>query len=248
MNNSRSVFIFKNKNKMLSFIVEKWREIANESIIRKGYFSVALSGGTTPLYLYSELARLKKELPWDKTHIFIVDERHVPLTGRDSNYRMIKKTLLEKVNINKDDVHYIPTDESSPLNSAKKYEEVLRNFFNIPEDEFPELDLILLGIGEDGHTASLFPGSGVLKDRVHLAASVMLGKQKHNRITLTLPVINRAGNIIFLVTGKNKASVVKAVIEEKDSSLPASLVKPENGRLLFVLDNEAGSYLAEVKR
>lgn len=248
MDRTRKIFVFHDQRETSNYLIRKWKEISEESIRERGYFTAALSGGKTPLYFYSELAKFKKELPWDKTYIFLVDERHVPLSDSNSNYRMIKETLLNKINISKDNIHTIPAEESLPLDSAQKYEETLRNFFHIPKDEFPEFDLVLLGIGEDGHTASLFPGSDALKDRVHFAAPVMLDEQRHSRITLTLPVINRARNIIFLVTGKNKASVVKEVVEKGNPSLPASFVKPEKGKLIFVLDDEAGSHLSGVKR
>lgn len=248
MDGTRKIFVFHDQREISNYLIKKWKYISGESIRKRGYFAVALSGGKTPLYFYSELAKPKKELPWDRTHIFLVDERHVPLSDSNSNYRMIKETLLNKINISKDNIHTIPAEESLPLDSAQKYEETLRNFFHIPKDEFPEFDLVILGIGEDGHTASLFPGSDVMGERNRLAVPVILDKPGYNRITLTLPVINKARYIIFLVTGKNKASIVKEVLEKGNTSLPASFIKQEKGKLIFVLDNEAGSHLSGAKR
>jgi 6-phosphogluconolactonase len=240
----RNVRVFDRKDDISSFIIETWREISQEAIERKGAFSAALSGGKTPVDFYRKLSGVKEMLPWHKTHIFLVDERFVPLEHRDSNYRILKETLLDHIPIPQRNIHPIPTGRSTPQVSAMAYEGDLKKFFRVSKGQFSEFDLLLLGIGEDGHTASLFPGTPVLDDPIHLAAPVFLNETKHHRITLTLPVINNAKHILFLVTGKNKAPVLRKIIEEEDASLPASMVHPNKGKLIFVIDREASSQLS----
>lgn len=230
--------VFENRDKMWRFMAEKWVEISLRAVMIKGYFAAALSGGKTPAGFYQHLA-IVKDLPWEKTHLFLVDERFVPPFSVDSNYRMLRENFFNKISIAHQNIHPISTVEPSPYIAALKYEEELKIFFKLPPGGIPEFDLILLGIGADGHTASLFPGTEALKDKEHLAVPVTLGASLHDRITLTLQVINNAENVIFLVSGRHKADVMKKLIEEKDRTLPASMVKPEKGRLVFLMDNEA---------
>lgn len=231
-------FVFKNSDEMWQFMAAKWREIASVAIKEKGYFTVALSGGKTPVGFYQRLLTIRG-LPWDKTHIFLVDERFVPPFHAESNYGMLQETLLSKIRIPPQNIHCISTLALSPHAAAEKYEKELIVFFRLHEGGIPEFDLILLGIGEDGHTASLFPGSEALKERRHLVSSVKLDILLHDRVTLTLPVINNARNVVFLLSGKHKAAVARKLIDEKDHSLPASMVKPEKGRLIFLMEREA---------
>jgi 6-phosphogluconolactonase len=239
-----NVRVFDRKDDISSFIIETWRKISQEAIKRKGGFSAALSGGKTPIDLYHKLSGVKEMLPWEKTYLFLVDERFVPLEHRDSNYRMLKETLLDHIPIPQGNIHPIPTDRSTPRTSAMAYEEDLKKFFRLLENQIPEFDFLLLGLGEDGHTASLFPGTPVLDDTIHLAAPVLMDEIRHSRITLTLPVINNAKHILFLVTGKNKAPMLREIIEEEDASLPASMVHPNKGKLIFVIDREGSSQLS----
>jgi 6-phosphogluconolactonase len=240
----QNVYVFARKDDISSFIIETWSEISKEAIERNGIFSTALSGGKTPIDLYHQLSGVKETLPWDKTHLFLVDERFVPLEHRDSNYRMLKETLLDHIPIPQGNIHFIPTKRSTLQASAMAYEDDLRKFFRLSQDQFPEFDFLLLGLGEDGHTASLFPGTPVLDDTIHLAAPVSMDEIRHPRITLTLPVINNAKHILFLVTGKNKASMLRKIIEGEVASLPASMVHPDKGKLIFVIDREASSQLS----
>jgi 6-phosphogluconolactonase len=147
-------------------------------------------------------------------------------------------------------MHPVQTEENTLEQAAKRYEDDIVNFFNIQGDTIPEFDLIMLGIGEDGHTASLFPGTQSLKEKRHLTIPVIAVKAPHKRISLTLPVLNKAKHIIFLVSGENKTHAVKEMLESKNSKLPAALVKPENGSLLLVIDEAAASLLtvSKVKR
>lgn len=244
MNDLRNIFVLENFSEMSDFMVEKWESISGESIQRKGYFVAALSGGRTPVDFYRKLADFKGTLFWGKTHIFFADERCVSFGDKDSNYGMLAVELLNRIEIPRSNCHPVPVEEFSPEIAAIKYEEDLRIFFGLSPSEFPEFDLVVLGIGEDGHTASLFPRSEGIRETGRLVVAVSFDRERHDRVTLTLPVINSAKNVIFLASGKNKSAVVKEVIEKKDSVLPAALVKPERGNLLFVLDSGAGSDLS----
>jgi 6-phosphogluconolactonase len=242
--NQLRILIFDNSNEMSNFIVEQWKALSLEAIREKNFFVAALSGGRTPRDFYRKLSLDKDISTWDKNHLFLVDERLVPFTDADSNYGMLDKLLLSKVEVSSGNCHFIPVQGPSPENLAKKYEEDIKKFFRLQKSRFPEFDLIVLGIGKDGHTASLFPGAESLNENKHLAVAVTPEQAKHNRITLTLPLINSAKNVIFLARGREKAVIIKKVIEEKDVSLPATLVNPKKGRLVFLLDSEAGSLLS----
>jgi len=211
---------------------------------------VAVSGGSTPKTLYRLLGSTpyRQKIRWDKVHFFWADERFVPHDHAESNYRLLYENLLRNIQMPPDNIHPVRTDVHSIACSAMTYENEIRDFFGASEDKPPAFDLILLGIGEDGHTASLFPGAGALADREHLAVFLNDKRHRFSRITLTLKLINNAANIVFLVSGKNKALVVKKIIDERDVSLPASLVRPERGELLFLLDEDASALLTTWRR
>jgi len=243
---NKNILIFNNSDQIAEYAIQQWKEISDDAIRQRGLFTVALSGGSTPVKLYKELSGT--DLKWDKTHIFIVDERFVPFDHSDSNYRMINETLLSNINIPAQNIHPVPTGKGSSDESARSYERDLLSFFNLSSGGIPEFDLVLLGLGDDGHTASLFPGSSALTGKDRLAVSAMPpDKSIHERITITLPVINNARNIYFIVTGSSKSSLVLDVLENQDSKLPAALVKPEKGDLCFLLDKSSGSLLSEGK-
>ncbi len=237
------VIVLEREDEMADFMVKKWAEVSRAAVEEKGFFTVAISGGKTPIPLYRRLALSGGGLDWEKTHIFLVDERFVPFQHRDSNFHMLKDTLLDQVPIPRQNIHPVPVGEATAQIAARKYEEDLTIFFKLLAGELPELDLILLGIGEDGHTASLFPGKPFSNEPNGLAIAVKLNEISHPRISLTLPVINNAKNILFLVRGANKAEVLERVIQKKDAALPASMVSPQRGSLIFVLDPEASSRL-----
>jgi 6-phosphogluconolactonase len=244
------IHIFNDSNEMMAFLVQKWREIADNAIARKGFFTAALSGGTTPADFYRRLAALNDSLPWDKTHIFFVDERVVPFSNIDSNFGMINALLLSRVKIPGENIHSIIMNKSMPSKAATRYEDELKRFFRLTPNELPVFDLISLGIGPDGHTASLFPGTPESQppdvgEEIRLAVSVEHEEVRYARISLTLPVINNAANVIFVVTGEGKAEIARRVISERDSGLPAARVEPSEGTLLFVLDSEAASLISE---
>jgi 6-phosphogluconolactonase len=242
---SRRVLVFKDYNAIGAFLLRKWQEISADAVRRRGSFAVALSGGGTPRDFYRRLAGHKGNLPWDKTHIFFVDERFVPEIDSDSNYRMIRETLLRDVPVSPGHVHPISTAGSDPSLSAQKYEGDLSDFFGLVPGALPDFDLIMLGIGRDGHTASLFPGSALLAEKGRLAGVALPGHGKHDRITLTLPVLNNARNVIFLASGREKARAVREAFEKRDPGLPASLVRPVRGNLIILTDDDAASLLPE---
>ena len=250
MSDDKEIFVFSNNEAAARFAVNKWVEISAKSVADKGYFTAAISGGRTPIDFYKRLSYCKGPLPWEKTHIFLADERFVPLSDKESNYHLIQEYLLNYINIPEANIHPVQTEENTLEQAAERYEDHIRNFFNIQGDRIPEFDLIMLGIGEDGHTASLFPGTPSLKEKRHLTIPVIAVKAPHKRISLTLPVLNKAKHIIFLVSGENKTHAVKEMLESKNSKLPAALVKPENGSLLLVIDEAAASLLtvSKVKR
>ncbi|HEY1267387.1 MAG TPA: 6-phosphogluconolactonase [Candidatus Binatia bacterium] len=221
----------------------EWVRRAAEAIAGAGRFTVALSGGNTPRALYAALAgsEFRSEIAWDHVHFFWGDERSVPADHPDSNYRMAYETLLSRVPVTQANIHRIET-ERGPEKAAAAYEAELRDFFALSPSVFPRFDLILLGIGEEGHTASLFPGSAALEERERLVIATYVEKLKTDRITFTLPLLNSAAEVAFLVSGKSKAGVVKEMLHD-GADLPAARVAPTNGRLSWFLDKEAAALL-----
>ncbi|MBI5665706.1 MAG: 6-phosphogluconolactonase [Nitrospirae bacterium] len=241
----KEIHIFNNGHQLVDFATRKWTELAGAGMKTKGFFSVALSGGKTPVALYNRLSG-EKALPWPETHVFMVDERFVPYESDENNYHMINRTLLSHVDIATKNVHPILTSELSPKAAAERYEQDLAAYCRTVGARFPRFDLILLGIGEDGHTASLFPGTASLKETRCWAVSVCPpGPSKRARITLTFPVINNAENIIFMVEGEKKAGIMKEVIQDESNSLPAAMVRPLRGKIIFLLDERAGCLLSK---
>lgn len=239
------VYVFQDLETISVKTAEFFCDLSKEYIVRKGIFNVALSGGFTPERLYKILSTIhyRDKISWQNIHFFWVDERFVPRDHVESNFKLLHDALLSKVPVPSKNIHHIDTDASSPFVSAKEYEKELRKIFALAGNELPVFDLILLGIGEDGHTASLFPGSKVLEKKKHLVIAVINNKLDFARITLTMQVINNSENIVFLVSGKRKATAVKKVLEKSEPYLPASLVKPKRGELIFLLDKDAAALL-----
>lgn len=245
MTSERNIFVFSNNEGAGHFAANKWMEIAAASLTHKDYFTVALSGGKTPVDLYKRLCVYKDIFSWEKTHIFLADERFVPAYDKDSNLGLIKEHLLNHIEIPDENLHTISTEDITLEQSAKKYEEDIRRFFHLGDDQFPDLDLIMLGIGEDGHTASLFPGTPSLAVTRSLAVPVTTDRVPHQRISLTLPVLMNAKQIIFLVSGVNKARILKEILENRKSPLPAALVQRRSKTAYFVIDQGAASLLSD---
>ena len=221
---------------------------AQRAVQAKGLFSLALSGGSTPKSLYSLLAddsSFRAEFPWDKTHFFWGDERHVPPEHPESNYRMAREAMLSKVPIPSENIHRINAGNPDAQRAAEEYEETLRAFFHLGAGEFPQFDLVLLGMGADGHTASLFPATAALGEQKHLVVANWVGKFHVHRITMTLPVINRAAMVLFLVSGEEKAETLRRVLADRRGTppFPSQLIRPIHGRLLWLVDQGAGGFL-----
>ncbi|MGE5237462.1 MAG: 6-phosphogluconolactonase [Chloroflexota bacterium] len=244
----RTVFVFPGYEEISRYLAREWQGIATMSIEERGRFAAALSGGNTPTHFYAALPGLTSAALWNNTHLFMVDERFVPRDDKASNYRMMRETLLDNVPIPESNVHAVITERVTLTGAAENYEQDIRAFFNPLPGEFPCFDFILLGIGEDGHTASLFPGTPALLEEQRTAVPVLSGEARHDRITLTLPVLNNARNVCFLVIGGHKADIVNRIVSDRDPSLPASLVNPEKGTLSFILDREAGLHISCVSK
>jgi 6-phosphogluconolactonase len=221
---------------------------ANEAVKARGRFTIALSGGSTPKNLFNLLAtNARNALPWDRMYFFWGDERHVPPTDPDSNYRMADEVMLSKVPVPAGNVFRMDAENPDAARVAEDYEKTLRKFFQLAPGDVPQFDLILLGMGPDGHTASLFPGTAALQEKSRLVVSNWVEKLKTNRLSFTLPVLNAARCVAFLVSGTDKASVLKTVLEENASGeqYPAKLVNPSAGKLIWFLDRAAASALAK---
>jgi 6-phosphogluconolactonase len=217
---------------------------AGGAVARTGIFTTALSGGSTPNRLYtllSEDAGLRERLPWDRIHFFWGDERHVPPEHAESNYRAARDSMLSKAPVPPDNVHRIRGELQDAGDAAAEYETLLRLFFSVPAGRLPRFDLLLLGLGSDGHIASLFPGTDALLEQRRLVVANWVERVRSHRITLTLPVINNASAVIFLVSGAEKASIVKRVLNDNDPALPAFLVRPVNGKLIWFVDRAAAA-------
>jgi 6-phosphogluconolactonase len=223
---------------------EEFSRVGRQAIGAQGRFTVALSGGSTPKSLYSLLASSYADFPWARTYFFFGDERHVPPTDPESNYRMVNEALFSKAAIPAQNVFRIRAEKPDAGAAAADYEIQLRKFFELKPGEFPHFDLILLGMGPDGHTASLFPGSEGLKENSKLVIANWVEKFKTHRISFTFPVLNNAGEVMFLASGPDKAEMAHEILEGKCTPpLPAQRVQPANGRLLWMLDESAASKL-----
>lgn len=220
---------------------------ANEAAQETGLFTVALSGGSTPKNLYALLAgALSWQAPWEAMHVFWGDERHVSPDHVDSNYRMTYEAMLSKVPIPPANVHRYKSEQTDAHNVADEYEQILCAFFHLSPGQLPRFDLVLLGMGLDGHTASLFPGTAALHERQRLVVANWVEQFNAYRMTMTFPVLNNAACVIFLVSGGEKAETVHRVLEGEalPARFPARLVRPAHGRLLWLVDKDAARLLA----
>lgn len=222
---------------------------AAESIRHRGRFTLVLAGGSTPRNTYARLAAGEGEasLDWSRTYLFFGDERHVPHDDERSNYRMADQALLAIAPIARDQVLPIATDAPTAQQCAEQYASELVRFFGLPPAAMPIFDLILLGLGDDGHTASLFPGAESLgvTDRITTASPPGVLPPPVDRVTLTYPAINAARQAMFLVAGANKAEAVRDVVSGQASrqQRPAAGVQPAGGKLTWLLDRSAAELL-----
>jgi len=215
-------------------------------------FSIALAGGSTPKALYSLLAAepLRSQVPWNDLNLFFGDERHCLPDHPDSNFRMATEAVLSKAPLDPKQVHRILGEIPDAEQSARQYEQVLRSEFHLSPGQRPRFDLVLLGMGNEGHTLSLFPGTKALHDNGRLVMRNWVGKLYTDRITMTAPVVNNAALVLFLITGSDKAPALKAVLEGpfEPEQLPSQFIAPENGKLLWLIDPAAGAMLESAIR
>src|SRR5690349_6463372 len=210
--------------------------------------SVALSGGSTPRVLYELLANprepFRDRIAWDETHFFFSDERHVPPDHPDSNYRMVNEALVSRAPVPPQNIHRVLAEKPLAEEAARDYEADLRKFFvegiadRFPGEAIPAFDLVLLGLGEEGHTASLFPHSPALKETKRLVAAPWVEKLNTYRITMTLPVLNNGRSVVFLVTGASKAEILRTVMntDRNPDSYPAQAISPTSGAVSWLVD------------
>jgi len=235
--------VFDTSEQLALAAAERFVEYAHEAQASQGRFSVALAGGQTPRRVYELLAteQFKNRLDWSRVFLFFGDERCVPPIDPESNYAMVAETLISKVPVPPANVFRM-AGEGTPTENAQAYENHLREFF--PGSPWPQFDLVMLGMGADGHTASLFPRSDALDESSRWVVTTK-NPQGQNRITLTLPALSHAGHILFLVTGKEKAATLLEILRAQSQStrLPASLIAPVDGTLEWFADRDAASLL-----
>lgn len=227
--------VFNSTEELFQSAATEFVTLAQAAIRANGKFTVALSGGSTPKGMYRLLAN-RTDIPWDKTYFFFSDERHVPPSHPESNYRMAYEAMLSKVPPG--NVFRMHGENPDADAAAADYELTLKSFFQLRTGDFPRFDLILLGLGPDGHTASLFPGSAALKENKRLVVANWVEEFHTHRITFTFPVLNNSACVMFLVSGKEKAPALHQVLEG-GTNLPAMRVRPTDGRLLWLLDAAA---------
>lgn len=253
---SNKIKIFPNLEVLFFFAAQDFKQRAVQAVKDKGSFSVVLSGGSTPKLFFDVLAQndlFKNEIPWADIHFFFGDERYVAPTSEDSNYHMACTHLFSKVAVTPAHIHRVMTEAYNPVEAAQHYERTLRALMHVEEDHFPAFDLIYLGLGDDAHTASLMPYSDVVEHALtntlpasELVSALFVKKLNQYRISFTPNAINNCQNIIFLVTGQNKAKALHQVLENTTDPLqfPAQLIHGVFNDTLWFIDQAAASLLS----
>jgi 6-phosphogluconolactonase len=240
----REVRVFADAAELMQAAAGEIVRAAGQAVAARGRFTWALAGGSTPRDLYRLLASdpFRDRLPWPAIHFFWSDERHVPPDHPESNFRMAREAMLDAVPVPPDNIHRVRAEEPDAQRAAAEHEATLRSFFDLSPDAWPRFDLILLGLGKDGHTASLFPGGAAVHERERLVVAPWVEAQRAYRITLTPPVLNHARRALFLVSGEEKAGALHAVIEgeHQPDRYPAQVVE---GNCLWMVDRAAARLL-----
>jgi 6-phosphogluconolactonase len=244
----RERIIFENLRSLSLDAAYRFTALAAHSQVIGRPFTVALAGGSTPKSLYRLLTTspFRETIPWQNTHLFFGDERCVPPDAPESNYGMVKAALLAPLGLPEQNIHRMPGERPDPDEAAREYEAQLHSFFGLAEGALPRFDLILLGLGPDGHCASLFPHKPALQERKRLVVASEPGLEPFvTRLTLTLPVLNHAAQLLFLVAGANKAETLVRVLNgpRDPETLPAQAIAPANGTLSWLVDREAARLL-----
>ena len=243
----RDIHVYPTSQAVLEAAAHHFLDHAHRAIAARDSFTLALAGGSTPTGLYAMLAAppFLSQLDWTKVRFFWGDERHVPPDHADSNYRMAHEALLSHLPISASQVYRVPSELPDAHTVAGQYEAVLREQFNVSEPDIPCFDLILLGMGPDGHTASLFPGTGAVHETSRLIAAPWVEKLETSRITFTPVLLNHARQVTFLICGHAKAETLHAVLEGpfQPDVLPAQIIGPRAGILTWFVDQEAAGAL-----
>lgn len=233
------LFIFSDRDDLSIGAADEIATLAQEAVKKNGRFTISLSGGSTPRQLYSLLASEPwvKQMPWGKTHIFFGDERCVSQSDNNSNFKMINDALLSKVPIPKSNIHAPFGQDANPEEAAAQYQQQLMEFFGSQ----PVFDLVLLGLGPEGHTASIFPNSPALAERQKLVMAYNVDAEHGWRLTMTLPLINAARHIMFFVAGEDKKDILCQILSPGSNghNIPATLIRPADGTLSWYLDDAA---------
>ena len=227
---------------------EEFVKAASEAVVKNGVFNVAFAGGSTPKSLYALLAddpAYRAKIAWDKMRVFFGDERHVPPDSTESNFRMASEALFSKGLLKPEQISRIKGEYPDTEKAALEYEQVLRAYFQLKDGEYPGFDLVLLGMGDEGHTLSLFPGTRALHPAGRIVVRNWVGKFFTERITLTAEAVNHANRVMFLITRADKAPALKAVLEGpyEPEQLPAQFIQPNSGNALWLIDRDAAKML-----
>ncbi|MDQ3928499.1 MAG: 6-phosphogluconolactonase [Chloroflexota bacterium] len=234
-------------NGVAARVAEMFAQIAEDATAQGRPFRVALSGGSTPKLLYQLLAseEYRERIAWDTIEFFFGDERWVPRTHKDSNYKLANDYLFRPLGISEDTVFPMPTEGVEPEQAAEQYENDIRRVFSLASREMPVFDLIFLGMGDDGHTASLFPHTAAIRKYDQLVAANYVDKLNTWRITLTYPVLNEASHVLFMVAGESKAPALKQVLEGEynPEEYPSQLLREASGHVTWLVDRAAAAQL-----
>ncbi len=233
------IHTFENAHTLAGGVAGRILETLSEAVTTSGTASLVLSGGKTPRDVYQLLGSedCRDSVPWSLVHLFWGDERCVPPTMPESNYRMAKEVLLDAIGIPERNIHRIH-GEAPPQDAARAYEREIRSALGLRHDAWPHFTLVLLGLGTDGHVASLFPGTLALQERKRIVTEVYVESLKSSRITLTFPALNSAEEIVVLVSGKLKAPIFQKIRSSDTPEYPAQLVQPVSGRVHWYIDRE----------
>jgi 6-phosphogluconolactonase len=242
LRNGQTLFVCGDPEEVAEQAADLFVRTARAAISERGIFAAALSGGQTPEAFYAVLASddFQAQVDWKRTHLFFSDERCVPPGHKESNFRAASRTLFSKISIPPENIHRMPAERPDLEQAALDHENEIRNVLNTPEG-IPEFDLIFLGLGEDGHIASLFPQTAALDETRRSVVKNFVLNLNRNRLTFTFPLINNARNLCILVEGLKKAGILRRAIEGE--GLPVHSVRPEKGRLIWITDQEAFSLL-----
>jgi 6-phosphogluconolactonase len=227
---------------------DEFVKAAAEAVAKRGVFNVAFAGGSTPKALYAMLAddpAYRTKIAWDKMRVFFGDERHVPPDNSESNFRMASETLFSKGLLKSEQIARIKGEYPDTEKAALEYEQVLRAYFQLKVGEYPGFDLVLLGMGDEGHTLSLFPGTKALHPGGRIVVRNWVGKFFTERITITAETANHANRVMFMITRADKAPALKAVLEGpyEPEQLPVQLIQPKSGNALWLIDRDAAKML-----